>query len=211
MKFRILRYSAMTRREIYKSIAKWVLFSLVLLVSYTIEVTMPFASWQPYLTLTTAVAVSFFSEELSGVVFAAFAGMMHPWKTREEYWGYLATMGSLFVFTSIWLMPCCLFVTLLVVNLIHRNILNFLWMNLTAVILVQSAELLFKYIIWRNHDIDVVLINYVLPALIATVILSAPLYLIIRQINKKLGVENNTDDILTAFEDVEDDEDKVRY
>lgn len=200
MKFRSLRYSAMTRREIYKSIAKWVLFSLVLLVSYTIEVTMPFASWQPYLTLTTAVAVSFFSEELSGVVFAAFAGMMHD-----------LAMGSLFGFTSIWLMPCCLFVTLLVVNLIHRNILNFLWMNLTAVILVQSAELLFKYIIWRNHDIDVVLINYVLPALIATVILSAPLYLIIRQINKKLGVENNTDDILTAFEDVEDDEDKVRY
>ena len=200
MKFRILRYSAMTRREIYKSIAKWVLFSLVLLVSYTIEVTMPFASWQPYLTLTTAVAVSFFSEELSGVVFAAIAGMMHD-----------LAMGSLFGFTSIWLMPCCLFVTLLVVNLIHRNILNFLWMNLTAVILVQSAELLFKYIIWRNPDIDVVLINYVLPALIATVILSAPLYLIIRQINKKLGVENNTDDILTAFEDVEDDEDKVRY
>lgn len=200
MKFRILRYSAMTRREIIKSIAKWVLFSLALLVSYTIEVTMPFASWQPYLTLTTAVAVSFFSEELSGVVFAAFAGMMHD-----------LAMGSLFGFTSIWLTPCCLFVTLLVVNLIHRNILNFLWMNLTAVILVQSAELLFKYIIWRNPDIDVVLINYVLPALIATVILSAPLYLIIRQINKKLGVENNTDDILTAFEDVEDDEDKVRY
>ena len=200
MKFRILRYSAMTRREIFKSIAKWVLFSLVLLVSYTIEVTMPFASWQPYLTLTTAVAVSFFSEELSGVVFAAFAGMMHD-----------LAMGSLFGFTSIWLMPCCLFVTLLVVNLIHRNILNFLWMNLTAVILVQSAELLFKYIIWRNPEIDVVLINYVLPALIATVILSAPLYLIIRQINKKLGVENKTDDILTAFEDVEDDEDKVRY
>ena len=200
MKFRILRYSAMTRREIFKSIAKWVLFSLVLLVSYTIEVTMPFASWQPYLTLTTAVAVSFFSEELSGAVFAAFAGMMHD-----------LAMGSLFGFTSIWLMPCCLFVTLLVVNLIHRNILNFLWMNLTAVILVQSAELLFKYIIWRNPEIDVVLINYVLPALIATVILSAPLYLIIRQINKKLGVENNTDDILTAFEDVKDDEDKVRY
>lgn len=200
MKFRILRYSAMTRREIFKSIAKWVLFSLVLLVSYTIEVTMPIASWQPYLTLTTAVAVSFFSEELSGAVFAAFAGMMHD-----------LAMGSLFGFTSIWLMPCCLFVTLLVVNLIHRNILNFLWMNLTAVILVQSAELLFKYIIWRNPEIDVVLINYVLPALIATVILSAPLYLIIRQINKKLGVENNTDDILTAFEDVEDDEDKVRY
>ena len=176
------------------------LFSLVLLVSYTIEVTMPFASWQPYLTLTTAVAVSFFSEELSGAVFAAFAGMMHD-----------LAMGSLFAFTSIWLMPCCLFVTLLVVNLIHRNILNFLWMNLTISYSGAVSRSYIQIYNMGNPEIDVVLINYVLPALIATVILSAPLYLIIRQINKKLGVENNTDDILTAFEDVEDDEDKVRY
>ncbi|MGN0699049.1 MAG: rod shape-determining protein MreD [Ruminiclostridium sp.] len=200
MKFRILGYSAMTRREIMKSVAKWVLYALVLLLSYTIEMTMPFAVWQPYLTLTVAVAVSFFEHELSGVIFAAFAGMMHD-----------LAMGSLFGFTSIWLMPCCLFITLFVVNLIHRNILNFLWMNLAVIAVVQFSELLFKYIIWRNPDIDVVLISYVLPAVIATVILSAPLYLLIRLINKKLGVENTTDDILTAFEDAEDDEDNVRY
>ena len=104
-----------------------------------------------------------------------------------------------------------LFRSLFVVNLIHRNILNFLWMNLAVIAVVQFSELLFKYIIWRNPDIDVVLISYVLPAVIATVILSAPLYLLIRLINKKLGVENTTDDILTAFEDAEDDEDNVRY
>ena len=200
MKFRIIKSTAMTRRDVIKSIVKWVLYSLVLMLSYTIEMTMPIAAWQPYLTLTTAVAVSFFENELSGVIFAAFAGMMHD-----------LAMGSLFGFTSIWLMPCCLFITLFVVNLIHRNMLNFLWMNLIVIIIVEFAELLFKYIIWRNPNIDVVLINYVLPAVIATVILSAPLYLLIRLINKKLGVENTTDDILTAFEDAEDDEDNVRY
>ena len=200
MKFRIIKSTAMTRRDVIKSIVKWVLYSLVLMLSYTIEMTMPIAAWQPYLTLTTAVAVSFFENELSGVIFAAFAGMMHD-----------LAMGSLFGFTSIWLMPCCLFITLFVVNLIHRNMLNFLWMNLIVIIIVEFAELLFKYIIWRNPNIDVVLINYVLPAVIATVILSAPLYLLIRLINKKLGVENTTDDIMTAFEDAEDDEDNVRY
>lgn len=200
MKFRILKSSAMTRREILKSTAKWILYAFVLILSYTIEITLPFASWQPYLTLTTAVAVSFFENELSGVVFAAFAGMMHD-----------LAMGSLFGFTSIWLMPCCLFITLFVVNLIHRNMINFLWMNLAVIVIVQLAEMLFKYVIWRNPDLDVVLMNYILPATIATILLSAPLYLLIRLINKKLGVETTTEDIITAFEDAEDDEDNVRY
>ncbi len=200
MKFRIINRTAMTRKEIFISIAKWVLYSLVLVLAYAIEVTMPFAVWQPYLALTVAVSASFFENELSGVVFAAFAGMMHD-----------LAMGSLFGFTSIWLIPCCLFVTLFTVNLIHRNILNFLWMNLAVLIIVEAAELLFKYVIWRNPDINVVLLDYVLPAMISTVLLSAPIYLLIRLINRKLGAENTTEDILTAFEDAEDGEDNVRY
>lgn len=63
----------MTRKEILMSVAKWVLYSLVLVLSYTIQVTMPFAVWQPYLTLTVAVSVSFFENELSGTVFAALS------------------------------------------------------------------------------------------------------------------------------------------
>lgn len=200
MKFRIINRTAMTRKEIFMSVAKWVLYSLVLVLSYTIQVTMPFAVWQPYLTLTVAVAVSFFENELSGVVFAAFAGMMHD-----------LAMGSLFGFTSIWLMPCCLFVTLFAVNLIHRNILNFLWMNLSVMIIVEAAELLFKYVIWRNPDINIVLLDYVLPAMISTVLLSAPIYLLIRLINRKLGAENTTEDILTAFEDADDGEENARF
>lgn len=200
MKFRVLGYSAMTRREILKSVAKWVLYALVLMLSYAIEMTMPFASWQPYLTLTVAVAVSFFENELSGVIFAAFAGMMHD-----------LAMGALFGFTSIWLMPCCLFVTLFVVNLIHRNLLNFLWMNLSVLVIVEAAELFFKYVIWRNPNINVVLLDYVLPAMISTVLLSAPIYLLIRLINRKLGAENTTENILTAFEDAEDDDNDAGF
>ena len=84
-------------------------------------------------------------------------------------------------------------------------------MNFSALIIVEAAELLFKYVIWRNPDINVVLLDYVLPAMISTVLLSAPIYLLIRLINRKLGAENTTEDILTAFEDAEDSDDNVRY
>ena len=47
--------------------------------------------------------------------------------------------------------------------------------------------------------------------MISTVLLSTPIYLLIRLINRKLGAENTTEDILTAFEDAEDSDDNVRY
>ena len=88
----------MTRKEIFMSVTKWALYSLVLALSYTIQVTMPFTVWQPYLALTVAVAVSFFENELSGVVFAAFAGILfimalaNAWELIE--WGYAEADGG---------------------------------------------------------------------------------------------------------------------
>ena len=199
MKFRIINHSPVTRRELFRSVVKWVLYALMLVLSYAFQLTMPFADWQPFAVITLAVAVSFFESELCGVVFAAFAGMMQD-----------LAMGSLFGFTSIWLMPCCLFVTLLTVNLIHRNIVNYLWMNIAVIIIVEAAELLFKYIIWRNPDIDIVLVNYILPAVIASVVISVPTYYLVRLINKKTNITNSLDNILSSLKDADEGDEDIR-
>ena len=199
MKFRIINRSPVTRKEIIKSLIKWVLFSLMLVFAYSFQLTMPFADWQPLAVISVAVAVSFFESELSGVIFAAFAGMMQD-----------LAMGSLFGFTSIWLIPCCMFVTLLTVNLIHRNIINYLWMNLSVIIIIEAAELLFKYIIWRNPDIDIVLLNYMLPAVIASVFFSIPAYLLVRLISRKTGINNSLDNILSSIKDADESNEDIR-
>lgn len=199
MKFRIINRSPVTRKEVIKSLIKWVLFSLMLVFAYSFQLTMPFADWQPLAVISVAVAVSFFESELSGVIFAAFAGMMQD-----------LAMGSLFGFTSIWLIPCCMFVTLLTVNLIHRNIINYLWMNLSVIIIIEAAELLFKYIIWRNPDIDIVLLNYMLPAVIASVFFSIPAYLLVRLISRKTGINNSLDNILSSIKDADEGNDDIR-
>ena len=199
MKFRIINRSPVTRKEVIKSLIKWVLFSLMLVFAYSFQLTMPFADWQPLAVISVAVAVSFFESELSGVIFAAFAGMMQD-----------LAMGSLFGFTSIWLIPCCMFVTLLTVNLIHRNIINYLWMNLSVIIIIEAAELLFKYIIWRNPDIDIVLLNYMLPAVIASVFFSIPAYLLVRLISRKTGINNSLDNILSSIKDADESNEDIR-
>lgn len=200
MKFRIINHSPVTRKEVFRSVVKWVSYSLLLVLAYAFQLTMPFADWQPLAVLSIAVAVSFFESELCGVVFAAFAGMMQD-----------LAMGSLFGFTSIWLMPCCLFVTLLTVNLIHRNFINYLWMNIAVIIIVEAAELLFKYIIWRNPDIDIVLLSYMLPAFIASVVISVPTYFLVRLINRKTSITNSLENILSSIKDTEEDDEDIRF
>ena len=198
MKFRIINHSPVTRKEVFRSVVKWVSYSLLLVLAYAFQLTMPFADWQPFAVIALAVAVSFFESELCGVVFAAFAGMMQD-----------LAMGSLFGFTSIWLMPCCLFVTLLTVNLIHRNIVNYLWMNISVIIIVEAAELLFKYIIWRNPDIDIVLLGY-MPAVIASVVISVPTYFLVRLINRKTSITNSLDNILSSLKDADEGDEDIR-
>ena len=200
MNFRIVNLGVTTRRQAIRSVIRWVLYSLLLVIGYTLQCTLPLHKWQPLFTVAIACAVSFYEGELSGCIFAAFAGFLHDLST-----------GGLFGFTSIWLVPCCMFVTLLVVNLIHRNIVNYLWMTTATLIITQFTELLFKHILWRNPYINIILLEYMLPSVIATIVSSAVIYLLVKFLNKKLGIEVSDNDIASVFRGVDVHEDKVRY
>ena len=199
MKFRIINHSPVTRKEVFRSVVKWVSYSLLLVLAYAFQLTMPFADWQPFAVITLAVAVSFFESELCGVVFAAFAGMMQD-----------LAMGSLFGFTSIWLMPCCLFVTLLTVNLMHSKTVNLLSMYILLIIILGAAYLLLNYFLWYNPDIDIVLLSYMLPAFIASVVISVPTYFLVRLINRKTSITNSLDNILSSLKDADEGDEDIR-
>lgn len=192
MNFRIIKSGVMTRRDVVKTVFRWIIYSLMLIIAFSVQSNLPFVKWQPMLCISVACAVSFFESELSGFIFAAICGMMQD-----------LCMGSLFGFTSIWLAPCCLFATLLTVNLIHRNLINFMWINTSVIIIVEAMELLFKYIIWRNPYIDIVLLEYMLPAVFTTVIAGIPLYLIVKLLNRKLGLDSGREDIIANFDDTD--------
>lgn len=200
MNFRIVNLGVTTRKQVIKSVIRWVLYSLLLVLGFVLQSTLPIYNWQPFFVIAIACAVSFYEGELSGCIFAAFAGFMQD----------LAT-GGLFGFTSIWLVPCCMFVTLLVVNLIHRNVINYLWMTAATLVITQLMELLFKHILWRNPDLDIIILQYMLPSVIVTIPSSALIYLVVKLLNKKLGIEVSDDEIGSVFRGVDVHEEKERY
>ncbi|MCH5323624.1 MAG: hypothetical protein J1E39_00280 [Eubacterium sp.] len=195
MNFRIIKIGTMTRKDMLRSFFRWLLYAVLLLAFLVIQTTLPFIKWQPLLTISLAVAVAMFEGELSGVIFAVFAGMVTD-----------MAIGGLFGFTSIWLVPCCLMVTLLSVNLIHRNIINYFWLNICVLVIVEFMELLFKYIIWRNPDIDIIILRFMLPSMIATVVLSLFIFLLVRLLNKKLGNDTTDSEIVSVFDDARPEE-----
>ncbi|MBQ8790950.1 MAG: hypothetical protein IJZ51_06540 [Ruminiclostridium sp.] len=200
MNFRIVNLGVTTRKQAVRSVIRWVLYVLMLIVGFILQSTLPVYKWQPFFVIAIACAVSFYEGELSGCVFAAFAGLMQDMAT-----------GGLFGFTSIWLVPCCMFVTLLVVNLIHRNIINFLWMTTATLVITQLMELLFKHVLWRNPHLDIIILQYMLPSVLVTIPSAAVIYLIVKSLNKKLGVEVSDDEIGSVFRGVDVNEEKVRY
>lgn len=190
MKFRIIKLGAMDRKLMAKVFFRWFLYVLLMILFYAVQCTLPFIKWQPMLLIPLAVAVSMFESECSSAIFGCICGFMID-----------LAGGGLFGFTSIWLMPCCLMVTLLIVNLIHQNIFNFLWMSLAACIIVNLMEVFFKYVIWRQEHVEIVITNYMLPSVIAGMIISPLIYLIVRKISTKLGYERTEQDLVNSFEE----------
>ncbi len=195
MNFRIVNISGRSRREMTKTFFRWLIYAALLLAFFVIQSTFPFFKFRPLLTAALAVAVAMYEGELSGVVFAVFAGLTVD-----------MAMGGLFGFTSVWLVPCCLMVTLLSVNLIHRNLVNYLWINISVLIILEFMELLFKHIIWRDPEMDIIILRYMLPTIAVTVVLSIFIFLLVRFLNKKLGNEMTDREIISVFDDAQSDE-----
>ena len=54
------------------------------------------------------------------------------------------------------------------------------------------------------------LVNYILPAVIASVVISVPTYYLVRLINKKTNITNSLDNILSSLKDADEGDEDIR-
>lgn len=176
MKYRILMNEAFTPRQKRRNFIKWLLYSLVLLLLYVVMRAGFFNHWQPVLIIPLAVAVAMNESELSVSIFALFCGYLID-----------IACGFIFGFSVVWLMPVCVAASLLVKNLIRRNLLNFIAITVVAVFLQFSMDYLFNIAIWSIPGGEIILTTLILPTAISTVILSPSMYYLVKLLNKKLS------------------------
>lgn len=159
-----------------KTFLRWFCYFLVLLFFYMVMSGGFFSRWQPLLIIPLAIAVSMFEREVGSALFGAFCGLMLD-----------TACGNLFGMSSVWLMPCSLAVSLLVMNLMRENFVNHLWLVTITCIIMAFMEYFFKYFIWNEANSAIVLVIYIIPSYLAAIILSPGVYFLTRAISLKFS------------------------
>jgi len=157
---------------------RWFSYSLVLLLFYMLMAGGLFRAWQPILIIPLAVAAAMREVELNAAVFAAFCGLIID-----------LACGKLFGFSSVWLIPCCLAVSLLVSHLIKVNLINFIWLNAVVCAFMALTDYFFRYFLWSRDTNAFILTRFTIPSHLSAIILSPLVYFIVRFISRKFSLQ----------------------
>ena len=103
------------------------------------------------------------------------------------------SVGTLFGFYAVWLMPCCFLTALFSRNLIKVNFLNHIVFTAVTTLFSFSMYFLFNYAIWSTPGREIIVTRILLPSFIATFVTAPLIYFFVKFISRKLGLDDNMD------------------
>lgn len=168
----------MTLGKNAKSISKWVLYSLLLLLLHALQATpslLSIGGIKPVLIIPMAIAVALFENEAGSGAFGLAAGLL---------WDF--SSGRLFGFYGMALMICCVCVSLLSMYFLKVNLSNAILLSAGTGFLLCLWDFIFYYLIW-GYGSSAISFGKLMLILIYTVALSGPIYLLARIIALRLN------------------------
>lgn len=173
---KILGSKARSRRMMLRSFLRWFLYAAALLLFYLFETNPIIRGFCPLLIIPLATAVAMFEGDLAAGVFGVFCGLMLD----------LANGVVVAGFSALWLLCLCPAISLLSRFYVKVNIVSHLVMNAVAAVVMAFMDLVFAHWVWEGAQSVISLRLVILPAYGGAVLFSAPVYLLVRLINKKL-------------------------
>jgi len=163
-----------SRRAVIRGFLRWFFYSLLLLFLYVCEVAPLIRGWCPLLIIPLATSVAMFEGELAAGVFAVFCGLLLD-----------VASGTLPGFSSILLLICCPFISLL-----SRYVLRATWfshavMNAITAVFMGGMDFLLVHWVWEREQSGVTLMRSVLPAYAWAIVFCVPVYFLVRLISAK--------------------------
>ncbi|MDR2532415.1 MAG: hypothetical protein LBC82_06195 [Oscillospiraceae bacterium] len=168
------------RRADKKGVLRWLCYFFILLFFYMLMSGGFFPRWQPIFIIPFAIAVSMFEREFGSALFGAFCGLMID-----------TACGNLFGMSSVWLMPCALAASLLIMHLIRLNFINHLWMVTGTCLIMAFMEYFFNHLIWDKPNSDIILLMYIIPSYLSAILFSPAVYFLVRVVSVKFRDKEN--------------------
>lgn len=156
-------------------ILRWALYSAALLVMFVFLQNPVIGGWCPFAIIPLAVAVAMFEGDLAAGIFGAVCGLMLD-----------IASGTTAGFYAIWLLCACPVISLLSRFWIKVNIASHFVMNAAVSVIIAMLDMLFLHWVWEGSQFGISFVSVILPAYGGSVLLAAPVYLLVSFIVKKL-------------------------
>lgn len=158
-------------------VLRHVFYSLLLLVLYVVQTTpglLVIGGVKPLLVIPAAVAIAMCEGEFVGGIYGAVAGI------------FCDVAGtSMFGFNGLFICLFCIGAGLAVIYLLRNNLLGCLLFVLATLLVRGSVEFLFAYGMWGHEHVGRLYARYTLPTIFFTLLLTAPVYLLIRRVHRR--------------------------
>lgn len=164
-----------SRKATLRVILRWALYSAALLVMFVFLRNPVIRGWCPLAIIPLAVAVAMFEGDLAAGIFGAVCGLMMD-----------IASGTTAGFYAIWLLCACPVISLLSRFWIKVNIASHFVINAAVSVIVAVLDVVFLHWVWEGSQFGISFVSAILPAYGGSILLAAPVYLLVAFIVKKL-------------------------
>lgn len=158
---------------------KWVCFSLLLLLLYTLQTTpglFVIGHAKPVLIVGLLVCVSMYENVLPSACFSMVAGFL--WDISSD---------KLFGFNALILLTCGMFISLCCTYYLHTKWLNSVFFCLAVMLLQGGLDYLFYYAMWGYANAWMAFVQRILPMTAYTVAATVPLFFLVRFLERSFS------------------------
>lgn len=179
------------KKEKRNTALRWIVYGLMLAVSYIYMTTAPFGWRTPLFVIPIAMCISMFEEPFESAAAGCVAGLLLD-----------AALGTLIGLNGIIMLWCCLISSLLFHFFMRRHIVNIILLNAAAIVVQTLIHYLFYYAVWEYDPSLKILTDEFVPVMIYTEIAALPFYFAVKFLVKHLGlisedyIEEKSDDIV---------------
>lgn len=179
------------KKEKRNSVIRWIIYMLILVVSYVYMTTTAFHFKAVLLVIPAAMCVAMFEEPFDAAVCGCVAGLLLD-----------TAQGTLVGLSGIVMLWCCLITSLLFHFFMRRHIVNIIMLGAAAVLIQGLIHYFCYYAIWGYDTSGKIFLREFLPVMLYTEAAVLPMYFIIRFLVERFGIivesyiEEKSDDIV---------------
>lgn len=167
------------RREKLVSAIKWITYSLLLLLAYTLQ-TIPgmleFFGAKPVWILPVALSVCMFEGVMGSAVLCTVTGLL--WDISSD---------KLFGFNAVILIIMGTIIALLCIYYLRTKLINAVFFVAVTAVLQGLLDYLFYYSLWGYDNPIIILTSHILPTAVYTVLVSPLVFFLVKKIALKFN------------------------